>query len=720
MKKINFLFLMLLGFLAIQAQVTAPVEGVKYSIQHYSGFYLGSKPDGVMGDDNNNAVIQNYLQNNRHAYYFEPVSGENGNYYIKEVDPGWYLMYNAHISGNTWRTGWVMDPNDALNASGVSTPNNCKFQIVATGTSDYVMIKNVGRGSNLGLGTDATAEGSDVYSDKNGTNTNHWWKIIEFSMEADKSVLAATIADAQQTLATTTVGTNPDEYPADTRAVLEEILDAALWSYDNDNEQFYVNQSVSDLQTALDAYRNSVHPFLPADNTVYNIVHDSTGLYLGTLNYYAKIQTSNYSENQQFKIIVISPDDGTINIQQVQTGYYLGRNSYNTVIGNVDGKDVDGNTIPVVDPDSLYAQFVIRKVFGNLYKIQGLYDPWQAGKGTCLGTDTGKDGDAVYADKQGNAKLQYWRIIPVSNEVKKDVLEGLLNTAKNLLDNAKIGNGSNEYPQNTYDALLNSYNTAKDIYDNSNSQTDVNNAATQLSTDIANFKASINNFLPATDDMYYIIHSSGFYLSTDPDDNNSVKIMAPDESDLQKFIFVQVSGTTDVYNIQQVASGLFLSRMGLDPWPSDNWTTILSEDPSSDLAKYTMTQVSPGLYKIKNIAGAADATNRYLGTDANTVNSPVYSDKTGNDGKHYWGIVSTTANSIKQQNVDNLFVYVSGGILYVNNLTGKNVVSIYSLSGQLLSTAKTGNAQFNCSLPAGNYILTVRGDNNYSKIVVLK
>ena len=76
--------------------------------------------------------------------------------------------------------------------------------------------------------------------------------------------------------------------------------------------------------------------------------------------------------------------------------------------------------------------------------------------------------------------------------------------------------------------------------------------------------------------------------------------------------------------------------------------------------------------------------------------------------------------AIRQVNTNHLSVRVSAGVLQVNNLTGNNVISIYTLSGQLVSTVITGSDTFNCTLNRGNYILTVRGENNNSQVIVVK
>jgi len=77
-------------------------------------------------------------------------------------------------------------------------------------------------------------------------------------------------------------------------------------------------------------------------------------------------------------------------------------------------------------------------------------------------------------------------------------------------------------------------------------------------------------------------------------------------------------------------------------------------------------------------------------------------------------------SAIGQVNANHLSVSVSAGVLQINNLTGNNVISIYTLLGQLVSTVITGSDTFNRTLNRGNYILTVRGENNHSQVIVVK
>ncbi|MDD3431673.1 MAG: glycoside hydrolase, partial [Bacteroidales bacterium] len=64
---------------------------------------------------------------------------------------------------------------------------------------------------------------------------------------------------------------------------------------------------------------------------------------------------------------------------------------------------------------------------------------------------------------------------------------------------------------------------------------------------------------------------------------------------------------------------------------SGSWNTYFVADSASDAAKYAIEEVQKGIVRLR-----CKANQKYLGTDNSTAGSSVYSDKDGQDERHYW------------------------------------------------------------------------------------
>lgn len=126
---------------------------------------------------------------------------------------------------------------------------------------------------------------------------------------------------------------------------------------------------------------------------------------------------------------------------------------------------------------------------------------------------------------------------------------------------------------------------------------------------------------------YMIQHSSGLFLTVD---GNSAKIMPAGAGDSQKFTVTPVEGAEATYNIKLEDGRYFGSDSG--------WTVIFMDDPSDAFTQYTFWQsTEPDHFKMFN-----EGRQGYVGTDQNSEGAGVYTNKSGNDGKHAWKFVEAT------------------------------------------------------------------------------
>ena len=144
---------------------------------------------------------------------------------------------------------------------------------------------------------------------------------------------------------------------------------------------------------------------------------------------------------------------------------------------------------------------------------------------------------------------------------------------------------------------------------------------------------------PAPDKYYRIRHASGLYLT---DDGFISTIENKREDNSQIVQFIPVDGQEGVYNIRRMSSGMFIGAA--TPYSKgylakEAWNTApISRDIPLSRFKIVAFEADPA-YVIFDNQAKTDPDKRYLGTDAVTDRSAVYSDKTGTDAaKHAWTI----------------------------------------------------------------------------------
>ena len=143
---------------AVVIPAFVPLVNKAYVIRHASNF--------VLTQTSTVAKIQAFADTPLQKFRFMPVTGATATYNIVSMADNKLL---ARL--NSWETQWL--ENNAANMALA----NAQFQFVFR-TGDYYAIKNLG--ANSYFGTDAVTDGSEVYSDKGGTDAaKHYWKFEE-------------------------------------------------------------------------------------------------------------------------------------------------------------------------------------------------------------------------------------------------------------------------------------------------------------------------------------------------------------------------------------------------------------------------------------------------------------------------------------------------------------------------------------------------------------
>lgn len=147
------------------ATITQPEADKYYRVRHASGLYL---TDGGF-----NSLICDRVENNTQIVQFLPVEGEEGLYNIKRVSSGMLCG-----TDNRW-TSTAISRN---------IPQS-QYRIALSDKADHIVLQSesMTAGKNC-MGTDNNVTGSEVYTDKNGKDSQkHLWIIEEADVYPDES-----------------------------------------------------------------------------------------------------------------------------------------------------------------------------------------------------------------------------------------------------------------------------------------------------------------------------------------------------------------------------------------------------------------------------------------------------------------------------------------------------------------------------------------------------
>lgn len=360
------LFITLLTCISLIANAVN-INNSKYYIFHSSGMALSA----IDGRPN----LHTFDASESQVFEFTSTGSA---YYIKSVLKG------SRVS----RTGeWDTELS-------TSTGNVAKFTVEDCG-GEYVRFKCAD--NNLYLGTDAIAPGSNVYSDKNGNETLHFW----FLREASGNVLVTDglqgiINKAENRLNDTNEGDGAGEYSASSRNALAKAIDQAKDALSSSSAQTEIVEATKVLTTAITTYNNSRNlPF--AAGKKYYVMHASNRFLTNSGNEVV-IKNPSYNSAQQF--VVENLSDGSYALKSVSGNNYLNATGeYSTQFSNSSGSSSAHLKIGYAPNEDKY----IRLQFSSNSKY--------------LGTDGTSDGKGVYSDKSGSDSKHYWMLIPVDSQI---------------------------------------------------------------------------------------------------------------------------------------------------------------------------------------------------------------------------------------------------------------------------------------------------------------
>ena len=126
-----------------------------------------------------------------------------------------------------------------------------------------------------------------------------------------------------------------------------------------------------------------------------------------------------------------------------------------------------------------------------------------------------------------------------------------------------------------------------------------------------------------TGEIYYIQHeSSAFVLGESGEEYNLIRIYNPLKDETTQLYQFEESGVEGQYYIKNEENN-YLTLVA-DPV----WDMVMSETLTTDLdsSRFELDEFEPGRFRVVSVA-RGEAVNKYMGTNGNTVEGGVYSDK---------------------------------------------------------------------------------------------
>jgi len=383
--------------------------------------------------------------------------------------------------------------------------------------------------------------------------------------------------------------------------------------------------------------------FVPENGQMYYIVHSSS-LLLGD-DSGVKISFPSGSNNQYFKFI--DRGSGYYNIQVVSTGQYLMKDGRYSLTW---GSDATSGLAQfnVIDLDDYFVNIEVKDFNGSVH-----------GR---LGSDARTSGSSIYSDKSGLDKdLHYWtiKLVGASGELVKFVLEDIIATTQEFLDEAPKGNGEEEYTQEVCNEFQSAINVAQSAL-LSVSQNEINQAVEMLlqAQQIFISKKTPKVFVEHGK-TYYIIHSSGnfFGLPSDAGESVRVQLQEPQAISNLQYKFTEIENEAGTYYMQRVSDNKYVCT------PSSYFVYLRSDVANG---KIKMFDAGNGFAKIQF---AEKTGNNYLGTNDGTpgqiVGANSASDKNGTNVNHFWTIKEVIPGELLR---DALQITISTGNRLLNSV----------------------------------------------------
>jgi len=209
------------------------------------------------------------------------------------------------------------------------------------------------------------------------------------------------------------------------------------------------------------------------------------------------------------------------------------------------------------------------------------------------------------------------------SSIDKSALLTAINAAQTAQSSASIGDAIFQKPQTAGDALASAIEEAQKVYDNADAtQAEVDAATSAIETATSTFESTAVN-VPDESTPYSIKHkASSLYLYLDGSASGNATITSTDTP------FYFKTGSTD--GAYYITDGT--NYVGIN----GDWDTRANSTDKADLAIGAVTLEDALCYQMKTAKG-------YIGSDATTGGSSLYSNKGATNANTYWIITEYDA-----------------------------------------------------------------------------
>ncbi|MCR5780420.1 MAG: RICIN domain-containing protein [Bacteroidaceae bacterium] len=573
-----------------QLNVNGPFKvGVKYNIVHNSGNVMTTTGGTVK-------VVSEDVDDKGQVFSFVPApDGAAASGYNLQADDGTFVYLQG--SWDTKADGSF----DTKKAEAI-------FQIVDKNT--YIQLKNMK--SNKYLGTNSNSSGSEVYSDKSGSDSKHRWTLKEFipkDQRDDEYVFNQLLEKAQIALSeveTTSIGTElfmTSREAYNTFAAAVATAEGTTSGYKTATET---------LQAALDAFaaNKQIQPD-PGKKYVITQRAGSNRLAYTEGQTLATVRTPSDDPMQQFTFGQVTATSN-FTLKNVGTSKLLAKSANST-----------WDTSWADDGTNALAQWIITRRSDGTYTLQNA-----SGKGY-LGSDATADASPLYCDKGADATNSRWFIEEFSITAK---LQRTIEQAKELAANTPVGSAYYEVPQSAMDTFLAAIATAEAALSTVATFEEGSVEADILSAAMTTFKQAFNPIPPFDEGVTYTItHYGGALLTATESGNATITTLAEEgATETQLVTFEPVEGKDLTYYIKSIALETYLARNEINDWDTQ-WQT--ENGATAQIEVVHLDGQWLGLRFVSN--------GKYVGTDGITNEQMVYGDKAGaGNNLCYWLIDS--------------------------------------------------------------------------------
>ncbi len=309
--------------------------------------------------------------------------------------------------------------------------------------------------------------------------------------------------------------------------------------------------------------------------------------------------------------------------------------------------------------------------------------------------------------------------------VDRSALETKLAEAQAIHDEAVEGEFNGQYPAGSKAELKVALDAAMEMFEKEDViQTNIDESTTALNTAITDFKLKVIviNF----EDLDAVIVVAEAYTDDmnlgETDLVEALKTYNAVIAKANALDRTQVKQEDVAAMVEELNAAMDTLEAAYVAFLAENLTTLIAEAQAKHDAAVEGTE--PGNYKEGSKATlktAIDAAQTFV--DAADRSSDFAAEKATLEAAikaFEAAIVVDEGDGIDVFAANGINIYSNDGKLFITGLTSEVLVSVYDMSGKAVMNEKASANEYVCELASGNYVISLQGYVNGSKVVLIK